>query len=127
MNVLLDQNMPLAAAALLRARGCAATHTAEIDLARAPDELVMVHAVETGACIVTLDGDFHQMLALTGAAAPSVIRIRERPLNRFLARDVIMEVTSRFEAELASGAAITVHRGITRVRLLPLLDPNGGA
>jgi predicted nuclease of predicted toxin-antitoxin system len=42
----------------------------------ASDAVILDYAREEGRVIVTLDADFHTLLALTGATFPSVVRVR---------------------------------------------------
>jgi predicted nuclease of predicted toxin-antitoxin system len=120
VRVILDQNLPRETVGLLRAAGEDVTATRELGMARASDELIIAYALETHSVVVTLDRDFHQYLATTGVSYPSVIRIREHPLDEFRARDIILDVLNRFGDDLAAGAAITVLRGVVRVHLLPI-------
>jgi predicted nuclease of predicted toxin-antitoxin system len=120
VRVILDQNLPHDAARLLRATGRDVTNTRELGMARASDDAIIGYAIESRSVVVTLDRDFHQHLATRGMLQPSVIRIREHPLDEFRVRDIVLDVLSRFEGELAAGAAITVQRAVVRVRLLPI-------
>ena len=47
-----------------------------VGLADASDAVFLDYAREEGHVIVTLDADFHTLMALTGATLPSVIRVR---------------------------------------------------
>ena len=76
MNLLLDQGLPRSAVAHLAAQGIAAEHTGDIGLSRAADDLILEVACQKQATVVTLDADFHRLLAKQRATAPSVIRIR---------------------------------------------------
>jgi len=53
---------------------------------------VSIHARERGQIVVTLDADFHAQLALTGAASPSVIRIRIEGLRAEELADLLTRV-----------------------------------
>jgi len=48
----------------------------EKGLATASDAKIIDFALQGGWIVVTLDTDFHVLLALSGAAGPSVVRIR---------------------------------------------------
>ncbi len=71
MKLLLDQGLPRSAAALLRATGIDTVHTGEIDLATADDEAIIQVARQHERVIITLDADFHALLALSRADKPS--------------------------------------------------------
>ena len=76
MKLLLDQGLPRSAAALLRQAGMDAVHVGEVGYATAEDEAILERGREDERIVTTLDADFHTLLALSGATAPSVIRIR---------------------------------------------------
>jgi predicted nuclease of predicted toxin-antitoxin system len=78
MKLLLDQGLPRSAAGLLRGRGLDAVHAAEAGLSTAPDALILERAAAEGRVVVTLDADFHRLLAASEAVLRSVIRIRSR-------------------------------------------------
>ncbi len=50
-------------------------------MARAPDQHILSYAQRHQRVCVTLDADFHALLALSNANAPSVIRIRQECLS----------------------------------------------
>lgn len=76
MKLLLDQGLPLSAAALLRETGIDSIHVGEIGMSEAEDADIIQRARDEGRIVATLDADFHTLLALNVAIAPSVIRIR---------------------------------------------------
>ncbi len=80
-RVLLDQGMPARTASMLRAFGWDAVHVREIGMHKSEDREILAHAVAEGRVVVTLDQDFPQILALTEAAAPSIILIRKERLR----------------------------------------------
>jgi hypothetical protein len=69
---------------------------------------------------VTYDSDFHGLLAQSGAGAPSVIRLRDDRLRYDLTANLIATAIERFGPQLTAGAAVTVRRGLYRLRMLPL-------
>lgn len=76
MKVVLDQGVPRRAAAVLREAGVDTIHVSEVGLASASDVDVIAWCRANDALVVTLDADFHAHIALSGAAAPSAIRLR---------------------------------------------------
>jgi predicted nuclease of predicted toxin-antitoxin system len=60
-------------------------------------------------------------LALSGAAGPSVIRIRIEGLKAKELADVLVRVLEQCRQELKSGAMITVTESSIRTRHLPLV------
>ncbi len=75
MKLLLDQGLPRSAAALLREAGIDTVHTGEIGFATAEDSVILERARLEGRIVVTLDSDFHMLLAWSSDSTPSVIRI----------------------------------------------------
>ena len=76
MKLLLDQGLPRSASMLLSDLGINTIHVSEIGLWAAEDTEIIQKAKEEGRIVVTLDADFHSILALENARSPSVIRIR---------------------------------------------------
>ncbi|MGA9378363.1 MAG: DUF5615 family PIN-like protein [Phormidium sp.] len=123
MKLLLDQGLPLSAAALLRDVGIDTIHVGEIGLSAAEDAEIIQKAREEERIVVTLDADFHTLLALDEAISPSVIRIRIERLRAQALTQLLLRVISECEEELERGAAVTVEPSKIRIRCLPLL-PN---
>lgn len=120
MRWLLDQGLPLSAADLLRSVGEDAVHVGEIGMSRAADELILRHASMENRVVVTLDADFHALLALSGAKGPSVIRIRVEGLTARPASELILKVGRQFESQLLEGFVISCDVESVRLRGLPL-------
>ena len=123
MKLLLDQGLPLSIAQLLRDIGVDTIHVAEIGLSTAEDTEIIQKAVEEDRVVVTLDADFHTILALNEAIVPSVIRIRIERLRAQTLTQLLLRVINECEEELQQGAAVTVEPNRIRIRRLPLL-PN---
>ena len=119
-SILLDQGLPSAAAELLRKRGWDAVHVREIAMRDATDREILARAAADGRICVTLDKDFHEALAGSHAAYPSVILLRWQNLRAQGVAEVIEATLARYDAQLDSGVAITVSQRATRVRKLPL-------
>jgi len=82
IRLLLDQGLPRSTVQGLADQGTDGCHVADIGYSRATDEEIAALALEQGRVIVTLDSDFHRLLAISGASGPSVIRNRTRRLAR---------------------------------------------
>lgn len=121
MKLLLDQGLPLSAAALLRDIGIDTVHVGEIGMSKAEDTEIIRRAIEEERVVATLDADFHTLLALDEAIFPSVIRIRVERLRAQAIKDLLLMVIDKCSEELLQGAAITVEPNRLRVRLLPLV------
>ena len=123
MKLLLDQGLPLSAAALLRDAGIEAIHVGEIGMSAAEDSHIIQRARNEGRIVATLDADFHTLLALDVAITPSVIRLRIERLRARALTDLLLKVIAECEEDLEQGSAITVEPSRIRIRRLPLV-PN---
>jgi predicted nuclease of predicted toxin-antitoxin system len=121
MKLLLDQGTPRSTAALLREAGIDAVHAGEAGLATAADSEVLNVARADGRTVVTLDADFHALLALSGATAPSVVRIRIEGLKAEAVARLVSAVLARWRDDLERGAVVTVQASRQRMRRLPLI------
>jgi predicted nuclease of predicted toxin-antitoxin system len=120
MKLLLDQGTPRSAASILRDAGFDAIHTGEIGLAEAEDAEIIHKATLEDRIVVTLDADFHALLALSQAQKPSVIRIRVEGLRAEDFSLLVQYVLSQCEDDLEAGAMISVNQFQIRVRRLPV-------
>jgi len=92
---LLDQGLPRSTTRLLVESGLAALHAGDVGLSRASDPEILEYARARDLIVVTLEADFHMLLAATGAVSPSVIRLRRQRLNAKQAASVIQAVLER--------------------------------
>jgi predicted nuclease of predicted toxin-antitoxin system len=113
--------LPRSAAALLCDMGIDTVHVAAIGLSRAEDGEILAEGRKLDCAIVTLDADFHTMLALTEATSPSVVRIRIEGLRAEAIAQLLKTVVDQCEGDLRSGAMVTVQETRIRIRRLPLL------
>jgi len=120
MKLLLDQGLPRSTARLLRETGIDPVHVSEIGYSTSGDAVILERGREEDRTIITLDADFHALLALSDATSPSVIRIRIEGLKGETAANLIRTVLMQCEEELRRGAVVTVERHRIRIRSLPL-------
>lgn len=120
IKLLLDQGLPRTAANLLRERGWDAQHVSECGMSRSEDVAIIAHARQEDRMVVTLDADFHALLALSGATRPSVLRIRMEGLTVIPVVLLIERVLALAADELNQGAMITLVDGIARIKFLPI-------
>jgi len=73
-----------------------------------------------GAVVITLDSDFHALLAISGALMPSVIRIRIEGMKGDQVASIIQQVQAVAVSDLAEGSAVTVTARRIAIRRLPL-------
>jgi predicted nuclease of predicted toxin-antitoxin system len=121
MRFLLDQGLPRSAVAELAALGIQSEHVGNIGLAAATDDMILAEARLRGDVIVTMDADFHMLLALSGARTPSVIRIRIEGLQGAQIAQIIEQAVLAFGQDISGGAAVSVTPGLIRVRKLPIV------
>jgi predicted nuclease of predicted toxin-antitoxin system len=121
VKLLLDQGLPRGAVAELRAGGHDARHTADLGLERADDGDLLALARASGWTVVTLDADFHALLAMANAATPSVIRVRVEGLRARELAALIHDVVAACAHDLEAGAAVSVDDHTVRVKRLPLV------
>jgi predicted nuclease of predicted toxin-antitoxin system len=69
---------------------------------------------------VTLDADFHALLALSAVREPSVIRLRIEGLRAEEFCRLLQRVLQQCSEDLASGALISVTESQIRIRRLPI-------
>jgi predicted nuclease of predicted toxin-antitoxin system len=119
-RVLLDEGLPLRAAQWLRDRGIDAIHAREAGLAAAPDAGILKFALAERRVCITLDHDFHGILAETAANAPSVILLRIQQASYIEAAVVIERLLKEFHSQLVQGIALTASARGVRFRKLPL-------
>ena len=79
MKFLLDENLSPLHAQALRVLGHDCVSVVEIGLGGAADSGVRDAAVESGRVLITLDGDFANMLRFPTTGTPGVIRLRIHP------------------------------------------------
>lgn len=121
MKLLLDQGLPRSAAAHLGASGIDALHVGDVGLSRADDLEIIEYARREGLIVVTLDADFHALMALSGARGPSVIRIRIEGLKGDALARLLTDVITDSRAQLEDGALVSVTRQRVGLRKLPLV------
>ncbi len=90
-------------------------------MAMASDDEIVGHAQRENAVVVTLDADFHALLARSNAASPSVVRLRTEGLRGAELAALLVRIIPFCEADLREGAMVTVDDHSVRVRVLPLV------
>lgn len=120
IRLLLDQGLPRTAGRLLPAAAWDVIHVGDIGLSRATDQQILDYALSDNRVCVTLDADFHALLATTNASGPSVIRIRKEGLRASALAELLVAVWRQVEQHVVGGAMITVTDRSIRVRGLPV-------
>jgi len=120
MRLLLDQGLPRTTVRHLAEMSVIAEHVGELGLSRASDAEILDVARERHAIVVTLDADFHALLATSRAAGPSVVRIRIDGLNAVRLAPLLIQVLAVAGQDLEAGAMVSVTARQIRVRRLPI-------
>lgn len=120
MRFLVDQNVSVTVAEVLREAGHDATHTRERGLARATDVALLQVATAEGAIIVTFDSDFARLLALSGGDAPSIVHVRVGPEHLPQVSGLVVAAIEETSARLTEGAVVVVEPERVRWRPLPI-------
>ena len=120
IKILLDQGLPRSAAELLRQQGWDALHVGDVGLATASDQAILKHAEQQGSTVVTLDADFHALLAVSDARTPSVVRLRIEGLKGRELAALLVRVWDRAGIALTRGAIATVTPTSIRIKDLPI-------
>lgn len=120
-RILLDQGLPRTAAKILKETGWDVLHTGDIGLSRATDNEILEYARAEKRVIVTLDADFHAILAVANESEPSVVRIRQEGLKGPALADLIENIWPSIIEQLKSGAMVSVTEKSIRIRTIPLL------
>lgn len=114
--------------ALLTESGHDVVHVRAHDMASADDPSVLAFAVATGRVLVSADGDFGTLLAMTHATAPSFVLVRRvvgRRVSELAA--VIIHNLPVVEDDLEAGAVVVLGDISLGIRRLPIarsrLDP----
>lgn len=123
MQLLLDQGLPRTAAELLSNAGVDTLHVGDIGMATAEDSQILNYAESERRIVVTLDSDFHTLLAKDNASSPSVIRVRIEGLKAIAFTQLMLSVLAQCtEALKGSGCAVTVQDQKIRIRRLPFAN-----
>jgi predicted nuclease of predicted toxin-antitoxin system len=123
MRLVLDQGVPRDSAALLRAAGHECLHVGETGMQKAADDEILAFSLGRNAIVVTLDADFHAILAVSGACEPSVIRLRMQGLGASEVVELVQKVLAQFEAGLKRGSLVTVKAHKITCHRLPIGSP----
>ena len=121
MKFLLDQGLPRSAVFELQKLGIDSIHVGDIGMAASTDSEILQKALDDGFTIVTLDSDFHTLLATNNSHKPSLIRIRIEGLRSKELTEIIDTVLESAQDEIVNGAAVSVDDKGIRIHNLPLV------
>ncbi len=89
-------------------------------MASAKDSEILKYSENNKRIIVTLDSDFHTLLALNADSQPSVIRIRIEGLKANNYLPLIQMVIAQCNDDLDKGCVVSVQETQLRIRHLPI-------
>jgi predicted nuclease of predicted toxin-antitoxin system len=122
VRFLVDEALQDLVADRLIAAGHDATHVRALGMQGAIDDDVLAHAADERRVLVTTDTDFGTILALSGAAIPSVLLLRGVGDTADDRVDAITQALKVVEDDLASGAIVVIESDRVRLRKLPITD-----
>lgn len=120
MKILIDVNLTPKWVEALHEQGIDAIHWTNVGPLDASDHQILEYALKNNFVVFTHDLDFGNILAVTGAKAPSVIQIRTENTTPDFLLDVLIRALKQFESRLNNGALITIDPGKMRARILPI-------
>ena len=118
--ILQDQGLPRSTATQLRLLGWTISHVGEIGMSQADDPAILAYARDYDQTIVTLDSDFHALLAVESRTKPLVVRIRIEGLNGAALASLLQCIWPTLEEILSQGALVTVTENRIQIRHLPI-------
>ena len=120
MKILVDMNLSPRWVEFLTSAGFECSHWSQIGRMDAHDHELMRWAVEHDHVILTSDLDFGAILAATKGRGPSVLQLRSDLLTPEAMGSVVASTLKYTEAELKSGALVSLDAVRARLRVLPL-------
>src|SRR4051812_15263009 len=100
--------MPAGAAALFLALGCECVHSSDLNMQRAADEEILRLSDARQSVIITLDSDFHTIIAVNSLTTPSVVRLRREGCRAEALVEILHPVLVSHSAEILAGTVISV-------------------
>ncbi len=120
MNIVIDMNLSPQWVGVLQDAGHDAVHWSTIGDPGASDHVILQWAAAHNHVIFTHDLDFGALLAVTEAAAPSVIQVRAQDVLPSCLGPTVVAALRQFRDHLDRGVLITIDAARARARLLPL-------
>ncbi|MFQ5756433.1 MAG: DUF5615 family PIN-like protein [Acidiferrobacterales bacterium] len=117
----LDQGLPRSTGKILAGAAWDVVHVYDVGLARATDQKILDYARKDQRVCVTLDADFHALLAVANAGSPSVIRIRREGLRGPDLARLLLDIWPKIERQVRQGALVTITESAVRIRALPVV------
>jgi len=106
MKLLVDNQLPLALARFLTARGLESVHVQDVGLDAVEDRSIWQYALEHNLIIVTKDEDFQAFANHQRGAAPQVVWVRLGNCRKVVLLDVFSKVLPELRELLSSGQPV---------------------
>ena len=116
MKFLLDENLSPLHARTLRALGHDALSVVDLGLSGADDSVVRHAAIQAGRILVTLDGDFANLVRYPPAETPGVVRFRLHPPTEEAIDAALRSAVSRLAEVSLDGKLVVVDERKIRIR-----------
>jgi predicted nuclease of predicted toxin-antitoxin system len=120
MRILADVHISPRTVESLRSLGHDVERVGERIPATAADAEIVAAAIRDDRIILTQDLDFSAIVALSGRAAPSVVSLRLTSSRIENVNERLALLLPQLEADLLSGAIVTVEDARIRTRRLPV-------
>jgi predicted nuclease of predicted toxin-antitoxin system len=102
------------------ARDMSVSIVGEVGMGKANDEEILAFSLAKHAIVVTLDADFHTILAVSGASGPSVIRLRIQGLGGPELSKWFRVSSQASKPDLKRGSLVTVKAHKSTCHRLPV-------
>lgn len=106
MNLLVDNQLPVALARYLSANGWECCHVLDVGLDAVSDGIIWQYAKERGMTIVTKDEDFQILANRQNSIPPQVVWIRLGNCRKAALLDAFSRITPSLRELLAAGNAV---------------------
>lgn len=118
MRLLIDMNLSSTWAGYLSQLGHDAVHWSAVGEPDDGDEVILQRAEEQDRVILTCDLDFGAMLVANHMQRPSIVQLRTEVTMVARIGPLVADAIERAEAELHSGAIVTIEANRLRIRPL---------
>lgn len=118
MKLLIDESLSAACHSAAGRAGYDAIHVGDLDLVGAPDTDVMAAARRDRRCVISVDTDFGELLAVGNHAEPSVLLLRRAPHRPQDQAALLITALPLLEDDLDIGAIVVLTLDRARVRHL---------
>jgi predicted nuclease of predicted toxin-antitoxin system len=116
LRILLDENLSLQQAVVLRRDGHDAVAVTEAGLSGASDDRVREFAIHSGRVLITLDADFANVLRFPPVGTPGIIRLKIHPPREEGIRQLIRRTLDLLKDASVEGCLAVSDGKMIRIR-----------